>query len=124
MKVLVEHIAGALAGKNLEINRPMIRFGRAPDNDVAFHLTQDINSSAHHAELRAEQGQVYLNDLNSTNGLFLNGRRIQRATIEAGNATSPAVALRDDRIAEGRQGAPERHFGIEVCAVLVEHHHP
>jgi V8-like Glu-specific endopeptidase len=98
MKVLVEHIAGALAGKNVEINRPMIRFGRAPDNDVAFHLTQDINSSAHHAELRAEQGQAFLIDLNSTNGLFLNGRRVQRASIANGDvvefgANGPKVRL-------------------------------
>jgi V8-like Glu-specific endopeptidase len=98
LKILVEHIAGALAGKNVEIDRPMIRFGRAPDNDVPFHLTQDINSSAHHAELRAEQGQVFLHDLNSTNGLFLNGRRVQRATIANGDvvefgANGPKVRL-------------------------------
>jgi ABC-type multidrug transport system ATPase subunit len=51
-----------------------ITIGRAPDNDV---VVDDLLVSRHHAELRPrEAGGHELVDLDSSNGTFLNGRRI------------------------------------------------
>jgi pSer/pThr/pTyr-binding forkhead associated (FHA) protein len=50
-----------------------VTLGRAPDNNVVF----DSNLvSGHHAEIRYESGRFVLHDLGSTNGTFVNGRKI------------------------------------------------
>ncbi len=52
--------------------------GRGADADV---VVDDPDVSRHHAKLEAEGGIVYLSDLESANGTYLNGVRLQQ-TIE------------------------------------------
>ncbi len=49
--------------------------GRAPDNHLSI---PDRSISSHHAELRIRHGSLYLEDLGSTNGTSVNGRRLGR----------------------------------------------
>ena len=48
-----------------------IRVGRHPDNDIV--VSYPI-VSGHHFQLQMEAGQVHVQDQNSTNGLYLNGK--------------------------------------------------
>lgn len=50
--------------------------GRGADADV---VVDDPDASRHHARLEAENGIVYVTDLESANGTFLNGRRLHQA---------------------------------------------
>jgi hypothetical protein len=50
--------------------------GRGADADV---VVDDAETSRHHARLEAENGIVYVSDLESTNGTYLNGRRLRQA---------------------------------------------
>jgi len=52
------------------------RIGSAGDNDLVI---ADPTVSRHHAELRWRRGRCRVRDLRSTNGTFLNGRRIASA---------------------------------------------
>jgi FhaA, N-terminal domain/FHA domain len=56
--------------------------GRSRDCDI--RLT-DPNVSRKHAELRNENGAYWVIDLGSTNGLEVNGRRVQRAQLANGD---------------------------------------
>jgi pSer/pThr/pTyr-binding forkhead associated (FHA) protein len=56
--------------------RPPLVIGRAGDADVVL---RDPEASRRHARLESEQGVVYVNDLKSSNGTFLNGRRVSEA---------------------------------------------
>lgn len=74
-------LSGARAGARLEIARPVVRIGRAPDNDLAFDPNVDLDASAHHAEIRAEGGAWVLVDVGSRNGVFIpheGMRRVQQ----------------------------------------------
>ncbi len=42
-------------------------------------MVDDPDVSRHHARLDAENGIVYVTDLESGNGTFLNGRRLRQA---------------------------------------------
>ncbi len=56
--------------------------GRAGDNDIMF---QDRLLSAHHAKIVTCFEASYIEDLSSTNGTFLNGKRIKTHTLHPGD---------------------------------------
>ncbi|HEY3354325.1 MAG TPA: trypsin-like peptidase domain-containing protein [Polyangia bacterium] len=85
MKVVIEHLAGTLAGRRVELDLPLVRFGRGVDNEIVFDAERDRQASTHHAELRLEQGRVVVTDLRSANGLYLNDRRVQTAPLSSGD---------------------------------------
>lgn len=83
MKIV--HTFGRNAGLVQTLDKPTIRFGRMPDNDVAFDPEYDRDASGHHAEIRAEGGGLLLVDLASKNGTFVRGERVQKRLLEPGD---------------------------------------
>lgn len=53
--------------------KPQLSIGRAPDNDIRLDGLQISN---HHARLSNQQGSVFVEDVGSTNGVYVNGARI------------------------------------------------
>jgi two-component system NtrC family sensor kinase len=68
----------ALAGESGAV----VTIGREKGNLIQI---DDHEASRRHAELRSEQGCFRLVDLNSSNGTFLNNRRIDEATLTPGD---------------------------------------
>ena len=63
----------------------MITCGKSTDNDII--LTYPI-VSRHHFRMLCENGIVHIEDLNSTNHLYLNGRQITKAVMKSGDVLS------------------------------------
>lgn len=78
-------IQGADSGRELELDRDLIRIGRMPDSDVNFDPEVDLDASGRHAEIRNEDGRYLLIDTGSRNGTWLNGQRIKHAALEEGD---------------------------------------
>ncbi|MCG8457355.1 MAG: EAL domain-containing protein, partial [Holophagales bacterium] len=57
------------------VHRFPFRIGRRSDADMVLQARQVSN---HHAELYLAEGKPWIRDLDSTNGTFLNGRRLRR----------------------------------------------
>ena len=74
----LEHRSGRFQGLKLALTRAIVAIGREEDNDIWL---DDDTASRYHAELVWDQGQVYLTDNNSLNGVILNGRRIRGTLI-------------------------------------------
>ncbi len=68
---------GPRPGQIFDLNKPVIIIGRESDNDIVL---EDPQVSRHHARLSEQAGGYVVEDLGSTNGTFLNGRRITSAT--------------------------------------------
>jgi diguanylate cyclase (GGDEF)-like protein len=67
-------VSGGIPGAMLRLAPQSTRVGRAPDN--TYQLS-DVSVSRYHATLSVDiHGGVRLTDLGSTNGTFLNGRRL------------------------------------------------
>lgn len=62
-----------------------LTFGRSKSSDVQINLGF---VSSRHFELTCEAGHTRVKDLNSTNGLFLNGKRIDKAELRPGDVLS------------------------------------
>ncbi|HTY48947.1 MAG TPA: FHA domain-containing protein [Steroidobacteraceae bacterium] len=56
--------------------------GRTPDNDIQIEAT---HVSRHHALILCHAGEAFVEDLNSTNGVQVNGRRIARVQLQDGD---------------------------------------
>jgi FHA domain len=63
-------------GSNFELNSAQVTVGRGGQNDIA--LPQDEFVSARHARFEPRRDGVWIQDLGSTNGTYLNGVRLER----------------------------------------------
>lgn len=95
------HLAGSKKGRTDSFAGPRIRIGRDPGNDLCFDPYEDRDASSKHAEITIEGEAVWLDDLGSTNGTFVNGERVTRHALVAG-----------DVIAFGR-GGPKLRFDLK-----------
>jgi hypothetical protein len=56
--------------------------GRAPDSDLV--ITQDLAASRYHARIYRQAGRWIVEDLDSMNGVYVNGRRTGRNLLRDG----------------------------------------
>ena len=68
--------------KRTVLSGSRLLIGRSRDCDITV---EDPNVSRRHAELRNEDGRWVVSDLGSTNGVKVNGRRVERAALEPGD---------------------------------------
>jgi tetratricopeptide (TPR) repeat protein len=90
------------ARREIELTTRDLRIGRAPENDLALpDPTKGV--SRMHAELRYENGRYVIIDLNSQNGTWLDGTRVQRADVASGSE----IAIGPYRLSLVGTGSPE-----------------
>ena len=70
--------AGPLTGTTLPLSQSPLVIGRSPDSALVL---DDTFSSSRHARLFPSENQWWIEDLDSTNGTFVNGRRISTPTL-------------------------------------------
>jgi hypothetical protein len=66
-------VEGERTGHNIPLNRRELTIGRAEDSDL---IVDDEFASTHHAKLVLINNDWLIQDLNSTNGTFLDGARV------------------------------------------------
>jgi len=82
--VVIDHVAGSRRGQRQEfVSSQRVRFGRHPDCEVSFDAHRDIDASSRHAELRPLDAGWVLVDVGSSNGTYVEGRRITEALVTA-----------------------------------------
>ena len=69
-------------GHTHRVEGPRAVLGRSRECDVQI---EDLNVSRRHAELRRESDGFWIVDLDSTNGVEVDGRRVKRAKLESGD---------------------------------------
>jgi hypothetical protein len=67
---------------DIALTKPVTVFGRAKECDV---VAADLNVSRRHAEIHVEGGGHWLVDLDSTNGTTVNGKKVKRVQLAAGD---------------------------------------
>jgi len=110
MRVELRITSGSRAGQRELFDKSVISIGRHPLNDLRFDAQRDPDASSRHAEIRILGDNATVRDLESTNGTFVNGQRIEdeRALFDG------------DLMAFGREGpAVEFHVVKEGAASAV-----
>lgn len=79
---VIRSLNGPLAGKKFELKSGSTRLGRLPSCDIVIPH-QGI--SKEHTEVVIEGNTVIIRDLNSSNGVFVNGVRVQNKKLNPGD---------------------------------------
>lgn len=64
------------------LNKPLVTLGRATTNDIVL---MQGRVSRTHAQIRCSQEGITLTDLNSVNGVWINGQKIQETELRPGD---------------------------------------
>ena len=86
--------------KEFQITKERTTLGRRPYNDIVI---DNLAVSGEHAVLTAAQSDVYIEDLNSTNGIVIRGKRVRRHALRDGDVISMGqheLLFVDDQSAE------------------------
>jgi S1-C subfamily serine protease len=76
MPVEFRILSGARAGQIQRFEQAVIVVGRHQETDLRFDPKADLDVSGKHAEIRGSEGNYELHDKGSTNGTYLNGKKV------------------------------------------------
>jgi len=79
-KLLLKFNAAVL--KEISFDKPLMSVGRKPDNDIVI---DNPAVSGHHCRLSLEGGAYFVEDLASTNGTYVNDKRVQKSGLRHGD---------------------------------------
>jgi signal transduction histidine kinase len=83
-------IRGNDQGTRFDLEEAIVRLGR--DKSCTLHL-HDTEVSRQHAELRRTHREYTVSDLNSSNGTFVNGARVQQHALASGDQVQVGATL-------------------------------
>lgn len=86
-------------GDAIPLVRPVLTLGRRASCDICLHFP---NISGNHCELTYAEGAWVIRDLNSTNGIKVNGQRVERKVLRP-----------DDTITIGKRNFTI-HYALEI----------
>jgi hypothetical protein len=108
MKLVLRVMDGPRAGTTREFSPSVVRLGRDPANDMVVGDPATDEVSRTHAQARFANAAWSLSDLGSTNGTYVNGRRVTDAVLQDG-----------DEIGFGKRG-PKLSVRLDPAAALAE----
>src|SRR6185436_14694556 len=79
--VVTRSADSSLLGRRVPVDKPVFAIGRAADCDLSL---ADDGWSRRHAEVVYVDERFLLRDLDSRNGVFVNGRRVSEAPLPFG----------------------------------------
>lgn len=106
-------ISGPRSGESISLARDQLPFtiGRDAENRLCI---ANAAISRFHAEIYTEDDNYYLRDLQSTNGTFLNGRRIEQEKLGPGDELSVADISFSVEAAPAAMGEPDSPLRVSA----------
>jgi S1-C subfamily serine protease len=118
VKAQVKFLSGARAGEVEAFARTYIGIGRHPLSDVRFDAERDLDVSSRHASITHVAQGFVLKDLGSTNGTFVNGKRVEAdVLLKDGDVIGfgekgPAVEF---HLVDAGEPAPSEHGAADLA---------
>jgi hypothetical protein len=97
---------GKVRGRRYPVERERFRIGASSDNDLV--IEQDEYVSQHHAELRYLEGGLFISDLGSRNGTFLDGERVTGRAVAVRRGDRIKLGDCTFQVSEGSTSSPDQ----------------
>lgn len=117
-KIAIHHPNGEL--EEFELTKPTSSVGRQPGNDIVLPTSA---VSRYHAQFDVTEGQVYLVDLGTVNGTFVNDRQVEpNGRIKMSDGDEIIIGDMQLRFIapEARSGSKRAVLNLDTEAVAVE----
>src|SRR5437016_5308145 len=104
--------------KEIPITKTELTVGRKEDNDIVI---DNPAVSSHHAKITLAGDTFFVEDLNSTNGVFVNEKKIMKAGLKNNDVVGivkHALVFVDDRSGEAPAAAPAAAAAAEATMVI------
>lgn len=114
-KLLLKFNAAVL--KEIDVQKESISVGRKADNDVVI---DNPAISGHHCRIALEGGTYYVEDLESTNGTFVNQKRVKKAGLHNNDVVGVAkhaLVFLEDQPAEAPPVTEARPSGEATMVI-------
>jgi len=105
--------------KEIPIEKTPLTIGRKPDNDIVI---DNLSVSGHHAKITQQGNSYVIEDLQSTNGTFVNEKRIITAALKHNDAIligQHTLVLNDPEVQEQPAPQPEPAKPVDTDATVV-----
>jgi len=102
--------------KEVQLTKDRTTLGRRPYNDIVI---DNLAISGEHAVFEVVDGEVYLEDRDSTNGTYVNGKAIKRQLLRIGDVAEVGK-YKIKYVADAVDSRPEASPVTEVTARLEE----
>ena len=115
-KLLLKFNAAVL--KEIELKKDSVSVGRKPDNDIVI---DNPAISGHHCRIALEGGTFYVEDLESTNGTYVNQKRVKKSGLHHNDVVGVAkhaIVFLDDAPVEAPAPATERKPAGDATMVI------
>jgi pSer/pThr/pTyr-binding forkhead associated (FHA) protein len=80
--VLLIRSGGGREGETITLDADVLTIGRSPQSDL---FLDDVTVSRHHARVLRDEGGLWVEDLNSLNGTYVNRKRIEQQRLFDGD---------------------------------------
>jgi len=103
--------------KEIPFDKPALSVGRKPDNDIVI---DNPAVSGHHCRLSLQGGTCFVEDLDSTNGTYVNEKRIRKAGLHHNDVVGVAkhaLVFLEDKAPEAAP-APEAKPEAEATMLI------
>ncbi len=121
LQLTVQHLSGSKKGLIETFDSDRITVGRNPTNTLAFDAQQDLDVSAHHAQIMVgDDGKYHITDLGSSNGTFLNGTKIASTPVPLEPGSTIQFAKNGPQVRIDYQPGPKRPGATRVMLAQVQ----
>ncbi|PZO14250.1 MAG: FHA domain-containing protein [Burkholderiales bacterium] len=100
--------------KEVQLTKDRTTLGRRPYNDIVI---DNLAVSGEHAVMQMSGADVFLEDLNSTNGTYVNGKAIKKQQLQSGD-TVEIGKYKIKFVHEGANDSHEKTMVINAGAVV------
>ena len=121
---------GIRANKAVEFRSvTIVNMGSKEDNDMVFNLPEDVEVSPYHTQIRQMDETVFVQDMGSTNGTFLNGQRISKTQIADGDVIqlgmggprfSIGLSFKRSGIAAATKNITQKIYGQKTVGMMIQ----
>jgi len=94
--------------KDIQCGKEEITIGRNKDNDIQI---ENLAVSGRHARIKKHRNDYFIEDLKSTNGTFLNEKRISKEVLK----NNDAVTIGKHTLSILLEKNKNDHQGLNVC---------